>query len=53
VVIVIGVDQGELFAPKNQPALCVYQGNEMTTKPCDQFVDLPSWADKKVLLQSN
>lgn len=46
VVIVIGDDQGELFGPENQPALCVYHGNEMTMKPFDQFVDLPSWADK-------
>jgi hypothetical protein len=42
-VIVIGDDQGELFAPTNLPALSVYYGDEIATNDVWGRPDKPAW----------
>lgn len=47
VVLVVGDDQGELFAPDNFPALAVYRGQELAMKPSEHLKGMPPWADQK------
>lgn len=47
VVLVVGDDQGELFAPDNFPALAVYRGKELAMKPSEHLRGMPPWADQK------
>jgi hypothetical protein len=47
VVLVVGDDQGELFAPDNFPAIAVYRGEELVMKPSEHLKGMPPWADAK------
>jgi hypothetical protein len=46
VVLVVGDDQGELFAPDNFPAMAVYRGAELAMKPSEHIKGMPPWADQ-------
>jgi len=46
VVLVVGDDQGELFAPENFPAIAIYRGEELVMKAVEPMAG-PPWADTK------
>jgi Catalytic LigB subunit of aromatic ring-opening dioxygenase len=46
VVLVVGDDQGEMFAGDIQPALSVFHGPELAMKPFDHLEGMPPWAGR-------